>query len=112
MQNKYYNQVHCNNFGILKNNIKVAQINVESLTRAKADILSKIFTDIYVLVIQQIHVPKKETICFKIIGFYMINYIGEKNGGLSIYINQKKYSHHNIQRMVDNDYVVSVRINN
>jgi len=108
MQNKYYNQVHCNNFGILKNNIKIAQINVESLTIAKA----KIFTDIDVLVIQQIHVPKKETICLKIIGFYMINYIGEKNGGLSIYVNQKKYFHHNIQRMVDNDYVVSVQINN
>lgn len=42
------------------NNIKIVQINVEGLTRSKADIIYKLFVDAGVLAIQDTHVPECE----------------------------------------------------
>lgn len=41
----------------IDNNIKIVQINVEGLTRSKADIIYKLFPDADVLVNQETHVP-------------------------------------------------------
>jgi len=51
-------------------------LNVEGLTRAKSDIISRIFKDTDVLALQETHVPKNETRGLKIPGFNMIDYKG------------------------------------
>lgn len=54
------NQLCCDTAGTrtVENNFKIAQINVEGLTRAKAEILGKRFGDMDVLVLQETHIPK------------------------------------------------------
>jgi exonuclease III len=42
-------------------NTRIVQINVEGLTRAKAEILGKIFKDADVLTLQETHIPEGET---------------------------------------------------
>ena len=107
------NQVYCDskNFRTARNNIKIAQINVEGLTRAKADILSKIFSEVDVLTIQETHVPEGEASRLKIIGFDLVNYILHKKHGLATYINQKK-SFGNIEQVARNNNATGVRIDN
>jgi hypothetical protein len=98
------NQVHGNpkNLRTTKNNIKIVQINVEGLTRAKADILSKIFSEVDVLNIKEIHVLEGEISYLKIIGFNLVNYIGHKKHELAAYIKQKKV----MERVEGNVYTV------
>jgi hypothetical protein len=81
------------------------------LTRAKADIHSKIFSEVDVLTIQETYVPEGETSRFKIIDFDLVNYIEHKKHGLATYIIQKK-PFQNIERVEDNDYAVGVQIDN
>lgn len=56
----------------VENNFKIAQINVEGLTRAKADILGKKIGDMDVLALQETHVFDGEMNHLKINGRWYI----------------------------------------
>lgn len=74
--------------------IRVAHLNVEGLTRAKSDIISRIFKDTDVLALQETHIPENETRRLKIPGFNMIDYKGHAKHGLATYINQNYKEQH------------------
>jgi len=72
------------------NNTKIVQINVEGLTRSKADIIYRLFPDADVLAIQEIHVPEGDTNRLRIDGYQMVTYTEHRRHGLATYINKKK----------------------
>jgi len=76
------NQPRCDTAGTrnVENNFKIAQINVEGLTRAKAEILGKIFSYMDVLVLQETPIPDGETNLLKINGFDLVHHIGYQCG--------------------------------
>jgi len=74
--------------------IRVAHLNVEGLTRAKSDIISRIFKDTDVLALQEPHIPENETRRLKIPGFNMIDYKGHAKHGFATYINQNYKEQH------------------
>ncbi|KAL4153463.1 hypothetical protein QTP88_001296 [Uroleucon formosanum] len=81
------------------------------LTRAKAEIISKTFSEIDVLTLQETRVPEEETSRLKIPGFELVSCIGHNKHGLATYINQNK-SFSNIERVAGNDNATGVRIDN
>ncbi|KAL4153412.1 hypothetical protein QTP88_001245 [Uroleucon formosanum] len=81
------------------------------LTRAKAEIISKTFSEIDVLTLQETRVPEEETSRLKIPGFELVSCIGHNKHGLATYINQNK-SFGNIERVAGNDNATGVRIDN
>lgn len=91
--------------------VNIAQQNVEGLTRAKADILSKMFADVDVLAIKETHVPDGETNHLKINGFDLLNHADHNKHGLATYINQN-WSFTNVERVAGNEYAIGVRIGN
>lgn len=56
----------------VKNCIKIIQINVERLTRAKIDILSKIYAEANILTIQETHGSDEELHHLKIHRFHLM----------------------------------------
>jgi hypothetical protein len=107
------NQPRCDtaSIRIVKNNFKIAQINVEGLTRAKADILGKIFGDMDVFVLQETHIPDGETNRLKINDFYLVHHIGHNKHGLATYVSQNK-SFQDIEQVAGNEHTVGIRIGN
>lgn len=94
---------------IARNKIKIAQLNVEGLTRAKAEIKSKTFSEIDILTLQETHVLEEETNHLKISGFDIVSCIGHNKHGLGTYIYQKKFFG-NIERVAGNNNATGVRI--
>lgn len=107
------NQPHCDTADTrtVENNFKIAQINVEGLTRAKADILGKRFVDIDVLVLQETNIPDGETNRLKINGFDLVHHIGYNKHGLATYVSQNK-SFPDIEQVTGNEHTVGIRIGN
>jgi len=105
------NQPRCDTAGtrMVENNFKIAQINVEGLTRAKADILGKRFADMDVLVLQETHIPDGETNRLKINGFHLMHHIGHNKHSLATYVSQNK-SFLDIEQMAGNEHTVGIRI--
>lgn len=64
-------------------------MNTEGLTRAKSEILSKMFNDIDVIALQETHVPDGETRRLNITGFNLIDYKSHHKHGLATYVNHK-----------------------
>lgn len=91
--------------------LKIAQLNVEGLTRAKAEIISKTFSEIDVLTLQETHVLEEETNRLMISGFDIVSCIGHNKHGLATYINKKK-SFGNIEQAAGDDNATGVRIDN
>lgn len=97
--------------GTVGNNFKIAQINVEGLTRAKADILGKRFGDMDVLVLQETHIPDGEESRLKISGFDLVHRIGHNKHGLATYVSLNK-SFPDIERVAGNEHTIGIRIGN
>jgi exonuclease III len=95
----------------VEKNFKIAQINVEGLTRAKADNLGKIFGDMDVLVLQEIRIPDAEINRLKINGFNLVHYTGHKKHDLATNVKQNK-SFPNIEQVAGNEYTIGIRIDN
>jgi exonuclease III len=92
------------------NNIKIVQINVESLTKSKANIINKLFPDADILAIQETHVPEGETNRLRIDGFHMVNYIGHRRHGLATYINKKKVTSLDAVNVEGNEHTCGIYI--
>lgn len=86
------NQPRCDTVGTrtIENNLKIDQINMEGLTRAKADFLGKWFGEMDVLVLQETHITDGETNRLKINGFDLVHHIGHNKHVLATYVNQIK----------------------
>jgi hypothetical protein len=107
------NQPCCDTAGTrtVENNFKIAQINLEGLTRAKADILGKRFVDMDVLVLQETHIPDGETNRLKINGFNLVHHIGHNKHDLATYVSQNK-SFLDIEQVTGNEHTVGIHIGN
>jgi hypothetical protein len=91
--------------------IRVVHLNVEGLTRAKSEILSKTFKDADVLALQETYVPEGESSRLKIPGFNMIDYIGHRKHGLATYVNQN-IEETNVVPIAGNIHSIGIRIGN
>lgn len=68
-------------------NTRIAQINMEGLTRSKTEILNKMIKGADILKLQEIHILEEEAKWLMIPGFYMINYIGDNKHDIATYLN-------------------------
>lgn len=62
-------------------------LNVEGLTKAKFDILGKMFKDADLLAFQETDIPSDNTSRLRIPGFNIVDYKGHAKNGLTTYVN-------------------------
>uniref|UniRef100_A0A2S2QI14 RNA-directed DNA polymerase from mobile element jockey n=1 Tax=Sipha flava TaxID=143950 RepID=A0A2S2QI14_9HEMI len=75
-------------------NLRIVQLNVEGISKSNAEIISQIFNNAAILVIQEIHVPSNQTNRQKTNGFQLVNFSCYPKHGTATYFNQYWHLRH------------------
>lgn len=94
-----------------KSNIRIVQINVEGMSRSKAEIINQLFGYADVLAIQETHVTADQTKRLNINGFQLVSFTGHPKHGIAPFVN------HNVQPQLvkpieGNDHTIGIRVGN
>lgn len=91
--------------------LKIVQLNVEGMTKSKAELISHVFHYADILALQETHISDDQLGKLKIPGFQLIDYIGHKKHGMATFLRQD-LDPKNIKRIEENEHTVGIEIGN
>jgi len=87
------------------------QLNIEGMTKSKAELISHVFHYAYILALEETHISDDHPGKLKIPGFQLIDYIGHNKHGMATFVSQD-LDPKNIKRLEGNKHTVGIEIGN
>lgn len=91
--------------------LRIVQLNVEGMTKSKAELISHVFHHVDILALQETHISDDQLGKLKIPGFQLIDYIGHNKHGIATFVSQD-LDPKNIRRLEGNKHTVGIEIGN
>lgn len=89
--------------------MRIVQLNIEGMSRAKAELISHMFSDADILALQETHISDDHIERLRIPGFHLIDFIGHNKHGVATFVNQD-LDPKNIKRIKGNKHTVGIEI--
>lgn len=91
--------------------MRIVQINIKCMSKAKAELISHMFYNADIMALQETHIPDDRIERLKIPGFQLIDFIGHNKYGVETFVNLD-LNQKGVKRIEGNKHTVDIEVGN